>query len=483
MKTTGIAIVLVGVLLLTSVGATHGLDVTLDSGAGSTTLVDNDGDGIIDFDLTVGGVLLARGRVFEQINAVTRVVSITATPPLPAGVFRNVGGGDATFTVTVNSSTFGAAGPPLGWSVFYNGTATDEMSGPVNIPSHSVEALVNDASISLTTLVGTAITAAGDIDLSATGIDPAAAATNVRIIFAFTAGPDDEILLPDNNGVDGDAIQVSVFNQEGRCIDKMNNDARQVVDRAQKSDSACVNDGVRADGANETTCVDDPGDEKTEKKETKLIKDFDTFCAANVPSWGVNAERCCEDSTNDGSVCSADDACPGGACVRGACISGAAEQAANAVTHDLFGATVNVTDGSDTGKCQKQIIKMTGKLLVEHWRVLRSCKKDNFGTISDDSGLVATCLGPPQPDPRGKIAKRLTKLTDSVAKRCVAEGVTPVGPAFPGACTGASDPSFAACVNARVNCRFCLAVDAADAIVPPLDCDLFDDGMANGSCP
>jgi hypothetical protein len=49
----------------------QGLDITLDSGSGSLMLVDADLDGIIDFNTTVGGVLEARGRVFEQLNANT----------------------------------------------------------------------------------------------------------------------------------------------------------------------------------------------------------------------------------------------------------------------------------------------------------------------------------------------------------------------------------------------------------------------------
>jgi len=69
--------------------------------------------------------------------------------------------------------------------------------------------------------------------------------------------------------------------------------------------------------------------------------------------------------------------------------------------------------------------------------------------------------------------------------RCVvgARGVSPVGAQFPGVCTSATDVTFADCVAARVACRFCRAANVADAIVPPLNCDVFDDGMNNSSCP
>jgi hypothetical protein len=148
-------------------------------------LVDGDLDGSIDFDTTVGGVLEARGRVFEQLYANTSIVSITTTPPFAEAFFHNVSGGDATFTITVNSSAFITLGPPLGWAVFYNGRADDRMAQPVNIPSHSVTAQINAGALTLATVAGTAITFVDDIDLMASGVNPSDSSTDLRVIFAF----------------------------------------------------------------------------------------------------------------------------------------------------------------------------------------------------------------------------------------------------------------------------------------------------------
>jgi hypothetical protein len=356
------------------------------------------------------------------------------------------------------------------------------MGQPINIPAHSVTAQISAGALTLATVAGTAITFVDDIDLMASGVNASDSATDLRVVFAFTAGPDDEILLPDNNSVDGDAIQVSVFNQAFKCVDQMNNSARKVLDKAQKSDANCVTDGVKNDGADQTLCVDQPNESKTEKAEAKLLSQFDEVCAVNAPPWGVNSGRCCENSSNDGAPCVVDAMCPAGTCVRGACISGAAEDAANLATHDLFGASVMVTDGGAIGKCQKKVIKRTGKLLVEHWRVFRKCKKDNFSAITDDATLITTCLGPPQPDSKGKIAKRRTKLNDDVVK-CVEKGVAAVGAAFPGVCSGADNMTFGSCASERVACRFCQGINIADGINPPLNCDLFDDGVVDASCP
>src|SRR5262249_32272611 len=88
------------------------LDVTLDSGAGSQTIVDNDAFdmditvGTIEFDVTVGGKLAARARVREEVATIVRAVNIAAIPPDTHATFRNVGLAAATFTITVNTSSY-----------------------------------------------------------------------------------------------------------------------------------------------------------------------------------------------------------------------------------------------------------------------------------------------------------------------------------------------------------------------------------------
>jgi hypothetical protein len=181
-------------------------------------------------------------------------------------------------------------------------------------------------------------------------------------------------------------------------------------------------------------------------------------------------------------VCDSPAACPGGSCVGGACISAAAEAAAAAVAHDLFGASVDVSADRKTAACQAKVLWRTAKLHTARWRAFRKCKKDNFSLISGDTDLVKICLGPPQRDSKGSISRELSRLKEKLQTVCVQKGVTPVGPQFPGRCTGASDAAFADCIAARIACRFCLAANISDAIVPPLDCDAFDGGSA-GSCP
>jgi hypothetical protein len=453
------------------------LDITFNAGVGTpVTIADNGfGDlnaasGTIDFNQTVESIFEVKGRAEEDIGPVARTLTLTATPPDPGGTFRNIGGIDGNFTVTINSSPFASVGPPLGWRVQYNGSADDPTPGGVNIASHSVQALINGGAISLVTVAGTAITVADDISLDADGVHPTANATDMSAVFAFSPGPGDRILLPNS-------IEVTVFDQTGRCIDRMNNDARKVAAKAQTSDGKCA----RTSG-NVTTCVDNPFDAGTESKEAKLFAHFNDFCDP-VPAWGVNGSMCCDDGANDGAACTGNPDCPSGFCLAGACISGAADHGANDLTHDLFGATVFISGGRLQKNCQRKLLQAAGRLYSDQWKVFRTCKKRSFGTITNDTDLVNVCLGPPQPDPNGKIARRVGKIASIVLNTCAGKGITPVGNSFPGECTAEPNGTFDDCVKTRTSCRFCLAVNVADDIDPPLDCDQFDDGTANSSCP
>lgn len=462
-------------------GSAAALTVTLDAGgSGSVTLGDTDMDHVIDFDETVGGVFRAKGRVLESLGPITTAVTLTTTPPDSHAIFGKlgVGGGTAAFTVTVTTSTFPATGSPLGWTVAYVASADDSIGGIVDIPSHAVAVSVNAGTVPLVTLTGSPITMPTDISLSASGVNAGDTATDVTVVFSFTPGENDEILLPDNNGFDNKSIEVNVFNQLGACVDRMNNDARRIALLAGNSDAKCVK---KNRGADATACVDDPLDFKTDRREQILLSDFANRCAP-VPAWGVNGGTCCEASSNDGSSCVDAASCLGGACIAGACISGAAENGAGAITHDLFGAMVDVAADRKVAACQAKVIQRAEKVYTAHWKAFRRCKKDNFATITGDADLVSVCLGPPQSDVRGTINRELGRLFDKVQKVCVNKGVTPVGAQFPGSCASTDSAAFADCVADRVACRFCQAANIADAIVPPLDCDVFDGGSA-GSCP
>ena len=121
------------------------------------------------------------------------------------------------------------------------------MAGMVEIPSHSLAASVNAATVPLTTINGSPIIVPTTIDLIASGVNAGDMATDLTVVWSFTPGPDDEIRMPDNNGFDNKSIEVSVFNQLEACVDKMNNDARRVALLAGNSDAKCVKKGKGSD--------------------------------------------------------------------------------------------------------------------------------------------------------------------------------------------------------------------------------------------
>lgn len=240
-----------------------------------------------------------------------------------------------------------------------------------------------------------------------------------------------------------------------RCVNTINNDARQVVQAALKHDRVCVQ---RATTSNVTACVDG-SDPKTDLKKGKLASDYTTVCSGNVPIFGLAA---------------------GGAPV----INAAAESAANKVTHDLFGATVIV--GTDSlQRCQEKVEQRLGNLGVTIWREFRDCKRKNLANLASSAALASTCLGAPngmQPDPKSKIARRQEQLAGDIQKHCVDRGISPGQTAFPGLCSAASSAAFAPCVGRQTRCRLCEGIKSADGFGSELNCDRFDDGLANFSC-
>jgi hypothetical protein len=465
--------------------------VTLDSGAGALTIVDNDGNdlnaavGLIDFNQVVGSVFSATGRVEQAFGAINRSLYVGTNTAGADAVFANSDSLAHTFTVTVDSDTFTAPGPPLGWSLQLDGQANDGAAADVEVTTNEVALQVDPGALLLAT-VSAPITPAvppaeQPVSFATTlkGVDATADATTMRITWSFNLGPDDEIHLPDPNLSAEPRIVASVFNAQDRCVFIMNKKAFKVAKLAGVDDKNCVKT-VAKTGGDATACVDDPNSPKQLKAEDKLLSDFPNSCSI-PPAFGTNVGTCCEGGTNDAGTCVDDLDCPSGTCTAGACISGGAEVAANAVTHDLFGAAVAVGSG-DAGKCQLKVLTALNLLHGERWKSLFKCKKASIAGLATEVAFVAACLGPPQPD-FGNIPKRQDKLASTIQSLCLNKGVTPLATVFPGTCAAEADPDYASCLGERVACRFCIGAIESDDITAPLDCDLFDDGVSNTSCP
>jgi hypothetical protein len=456
------------------------LEVVLDTnGSGTETFTDVDGDGILDFNTTVGGVLEARARAKQTVEGINGKIALAPMPPFSDGIFRNISGVPQTFTVTVKSSTLATAvGPPIGWDVFYRAAVDDIVDFSVEVTSHTVDAYSGGGTVLLGSVAGDPINAATPFQVENHGVEAGDLTFDAWIVWTFTIGANDEMRVPFDGGFDGESIQVNIFNHSQKCVDKMNNSARKVADRAQKSDVKCVK---RSTGL-ATLCVDAPGEAKTLKKETQLIEQFALQCNP-LPAWGVAGGSCCYGGTaEDGDACVDSTTCGGGICADGGCIAESAEAGANDLTHDLYGPAVTIATDALERKCQHRVTRAAGKLLTEQWRWFRTCKRDDFTTIANDADLASICLTP-IPDPKGKVAKRVSQIDDAINVKCTGKEVTGLAALFPGECAAEPDGTIGACFATRAQCRFCQSINAADEIVPPVDCDLFDDNVANASCP
>lgn len=246
---------------------------------------------------------------------------------------------------------------------------------------------------------------------------------------------------------------------ESKCIDGYNNKLRLVSQQAGKSARACIKNAGKGTEANPDNCILTNPDGKIAAKEVKV----------------------CELYPLIGTKCLGSEPIQQGCATGNAAHRGAIEDLA----HDLFlddgaMATATVFPGKTDAKCQDKAIQRATQLFTEKMKQLRKCKKDKMklGAVVDEASLEAQCMTPTIPDPVLKIQGKRQKLLDDVNANC---GTTSIPARFPGVCSSSgSTAALGACIEARVECRVCEALNAADGT--NRNCDEFDDGVVNGSC-
>ena len=160
--------------------------------------------------------------------------------------------------------------------------------------------------------------------------------------------------------------------------------------------------------------------------------------------------------------------------------------------HSVFGTNLDVVIATEANpidkarsKCQQAVAKSVKKCQDVKIKEFNKCKKAGLRDQSILSFLdLQGCMGT---DPKGKIAKACDpvtgKIRSAIDKKCEGAdfpGLFPQLVAFPG-CGTDDHATLATCLDRIVECRVCLALNQADALAR--DCDDFDDGMLNGSCP
>ena len=209
-------------------------------------------------------------------------------------------------------------------------------------------------------------------------------------------------------------------------------------------------------------------------------------CVASA-SEGKLAEALAKTLADEAARCSV---VPGFAYPGGATTNSAARVGRQGGLADLFGSPLDVgllpCATSPAGcRCQFAAAQASESVAKASWKTFVKCKKGVLAAGAASSADLERCVNDEATpssiaaDPKGKIAKAVTKLAASLGKKCGAPGAADAF--LHGTCASLSGSELAACIDERVLCRACQSINGADAL--DVDCDAFDDGLANESCP
>jgi hypothetical protein len=173
----------------------------------------------------------------------------------------------------------------------------------------------------------------------------------------------------------------------------------------------------------------------------------------------------------------------------GGAVNAGAQQNEVALVADVYGANLDsaiipCATSKDGCACQAAVSKNVEAVAATKLATFIGCKKAALKAGASSAAALEDCVktagtpGSIAADTKGKIAKAVAKLSAAIVKSCDGPGVT--SGAFPGSCPSQTGGALATCLDQRVECRVCLAINAMDGLA--VDCDLFDDGTTNSSC-
>jgi hypothetical protein len=253
----------------------------------------------------------------------------------------------------------------------------------------------------------------------------------------------------------------SAFAQESgdqqKCINGLNKDTCKVAAAQGKENKGCVKEGTKGTATSGCLTADAKG--KVAKKKTKTTDDEtkNGCLGANAPDFGYTTGSSGNTAAMTEEVNLFDD------------VYGTTDPTAVISTDKL------------TGGCQSAMTKDLEKLIAAKWKQYVSCKKASLKAGALNAAALEACLqGDPNSvaaDPKGKIGKKFAKFAGDITKKCPAVAVNTT---FPGSCNAETLTTLPTCLDRLAECRLCLAINAIDGL--SVDCDLFDDGLANASC-
>ena len=281
-----------------------------------------------------------------------------------------------------------------------------------------------------------------------------------------TASPDPCIGIP--SALPGGDVELTIFTSHAslwgavvqglsvaqqKCVNGINSSGVKVAMAQTQLNAACVKEGAKSGAAGTQTCLEADLEGKVSAAQAKVGAVATASCP-QAPPFGFTGASAVNTSARDEAL---------------------------AMVSDLFGADlaasiVPTTDVAGS-KVQAAVLKACQGMLLTKASMFLKCKKDGLSGKSDllvSSGELERCFDIVAADAQHKIEKSVTKLGTTIGKF-----TGTLASVFPGSC-GAS-ANFVQCVEARADCRACRMFDAMDGLSE--DCDAFDDGLPNSSCP
>jgi len=247
-----------------------------------------------------------------------------------------------------------------------------------------------------------------------------------------------------------------------KCLNSLNKDGSKVSKAQGKENSSCLKKAGKGQLVGTAqACLTADEKLKVQSKKDKTIADDAANCGA-APDFGYL----------------------GAGAVNTSAVQGQLD-----LVGDVFGANLDVAviscATSNSGcLCQQKVLKDVEKLAAKKLGEFVKCKKQSLKDGGNSAASLVDCVqdagtaGSIAADTKGKIQKARTKLGEDITGKCDTPGVT--AGAFPGDCTGQSGTGLRDCLDRLVECRVCQTINEMDGIL--VNCDLFDDGIANSSC-
>jgi cysteine-rich repeat protein len=266
------------------------------------------------------------------------------------------------------------------------------------------------------------------------------------------------------------AAQIQESGQQA-CLNKSSGSARKVATSTIKNAVDCLKKGSTADlpmGMTAQACLTADLKGKVGKARTKTSGAVTKSCGA-VPDFGFTSDATLNNSHEDEAV---------------------------GFIPDLFGDDLDAALAGpllpdEKARCTSGVVGQSVKVADAMLKVFLGCMKDGLreGVIVDDASLQA-CLNEIVVDARGRVSKAVARVETKLAPSLCTATPGDYLPEIDGAdelCDryGIALPlnasTAATCLANRMRCRVCRMLNQSHDLAQ--NCDLFDDGSVDGTCP